>query len=243
MKNPMFNTHPVELGTNQSVLLSKIKADKFYSAEMKKAFSNEVDPFTIKNIQYCISSFVRSIVSFNSAYDKFINGDKNALSETQQEGMQLFFSDRLQCSSCHGGINFSTPKNKTTYYFNTGIYNIDSSGTYPAYDQGLIMQTKQVADMGAYRVPTLRNLGFTAPYYHDGSARTIDEVIDAYARGGRSISAGIYKGDGMLNPHKSDFIKGFQLTSQQRKALISFLFSLNDSTITSNPAFADPFKR
>lgn len=249
MNNPMLSEHPVELGIkgNEIVILNKIKADSFYATQFKQLFKEDIDPYNIKNIQYCISSFIRTIISFNSPYDDFIKGNKTALNEQQQKGMQLFFSDRLKCSSCHGGINFSTPlvKNKNgspVNYFNTGIYNIDGSGNYPAYDQGLAEITKNAADMGCYRVSTLRNLAFTAPYYHDGSALTIDEVIDAYAHGGRNVADGIYKGDGAANPHKSNLIKGFGLTSQERKELIAFLFSLTDSTLITNPAYADPFK-
>ncbi len=249
MNNPMLSEHPVELGIkgNETAILNKIKTDKFYAAQFRQLFKDETDSLSIKNIQYCISSFIRTIISFNSSYDDFIKGNKLALNEQQQRGMQLFFSDRLKCGSCHGGINFSTPTVKDSngnslYYFNTGIYNVDEKGNYPAYDQGLVEITKNPADIGCYRVPTLRNLAFTAPYYHDGSALTIGEVIDAYANGGRNVTEGIYKGDGAANPHKSNLIKGFNLTSQQRKDLIAFLFSLTDSTLITNPAYADPFK-
>lgn len=240
MNNPMLSEHPIELGIrgNETAIVEKLRKDERYIKMFRQIFPLDKDPFTIKNIQYCISSFIRTIIAFNSPYDRFIKGDKNALNEQQQKGMQLFFADSLQCKTCHGGINFSTPL-VSSYYFNTGIYNIN--GAYPAYDQGLAGTTNNKADMGYYRVPTLRNLSFTAPYYHDGSALSIDEVIDAYARGGRNVISGIYKGDGAANPHKSNLIKGFGLTSQQRKNLIAFLFSLSDTTVINNPAYADPF--
>jgi len=249
MNNPMLNIHPVELGIagNEATILAKIKNDTFYNSRLRHIFPGENDPFTLKNIQYCISCFVRTIISFNAPYDKYVQGDQAALTGLQKEGMQLFFGPQLNCSSCHGGSNFSTPSIKdaagnTQYYFNTGLYNVDGRGNYPAYDQGLIETTKQPADMGCYRVPTLRNLAFTAPYYHDGSAATLEEVITAYANGGRIVATGIYKGNGTANPHKNKLIHGFNLTSRQRTALTAFLFSLTDSTIIKNPAFANPFK-
>lgn len=248
MNNPMMSEHPVELGIkdNEKKILDKIKSDPFYAARFKKIFPGDDDPFSIKNIQYCIAGFIRTITAFNSPYDRYLRGDSAALDAQQQAGMRLFFSGTLHCGSCHGGINFSTPAKdslgKRSYYFNTGIYNLDGKGGYPAYDQGLIAVTHDDKDMGLYRVPTLRNLPFTAPYYHDGSALTIDEVIAAYARGGRNMSEGVYKGDGAQNVHKSGLIKGFDLTSQQRKQLVAFLYSLADSTVINNPAFADPYK-
>jgi cytochrome c peroxidase len=160
--------------------------------------------------------------------------------------MQLFFSDSLQCSSCHGGINFSVPAVKdkegaTVFYFNTGLYNNNDTGNYPAYDTGLSALTRNPADMGKYRVPTLRNLAFTAPYFHDGSAATLEEVVNVYENGGRNISAGQYAGDGRKNRYKHPLIKGFRLNSQERKELIAFLLSLSDSTVCTDPRYANPF--
>jgi cytochrome c peroxidase len=96
--------------------------------------------------------------------------------------------------------------------------------------------------MGRYRIPTLRNLAFTAPYFHDGSAASLEEVITVYENGGRYETSGIYKGDGRKNPYKNHLINGIRLTSQEKKALISFLLSLSDSSVCNNPLYANPFK-
>ena len=87
----------------------------------------------------------------------------------------------------------------------------------------------------------MRNIAFTAPYYHDGSALTLEEVIDNYQRGGRKITTGINKGDGKTNLYKSNLISGFTLTLQQRTAIINFLYALSDSSVLTNPAYANPF--
>lgn len=240
INNPMMNEHPIEMGIKgtEEKILKKLKADKFYQQKFKTVFAEEINPFTIKNIQHCIASFIKTIFSFNSSYDK------GTLSAEQQNGKRLFFSDKLNCGSCHGGINFSTPSFKnsngeTDFYFNTGLYNIN--GSYPANDRGFFDKTGNVADNGKIRVPTLRNLAFTAPYFHDGSAATLEDVLKVYMEGGRNITTGINKGDGRSNPHKNFLIKGFTLNLQEQKDVISFLFALSDSSIINNPAYANPF--
>jgi cytochrome c peroxidase len=160
--------------------------------------------------------------------------------------MQLFFSPELKCMSCHGGFNFSAPsitndKGDTLFYFNTGLYNIDGKGAYPASDQGLFQLTKNPADMGKFRIPSLRNLVFTAPYFHDGSAASLTEVIDSYAAGGRKITTGLYSGDGRKNPFKHPFINGFSISAPDKINLICFLQSLSDSTFINNPNYQNPF--
>lgn len=248
--NPMFHDQPIELGWkgNETIILERFKKDDFYRQQMKMVFPGNEDPITIKNIQSCISSFVKTIISFNAAYDRYTyRNDTNALTATEKKGMELFFSAALACGNCHGGSNFSVPLirdsgGQPAYYQNTGLYNTDGRGAYPSYDQGLFQLTRNIKDMGRYRIPTLRNLAFTAPYFHDGSAASLEEVIAVYENGGRNETSGIYKGDGRKNPYKNQLINGIRLTSQEKKALISFLLSLSDSSVCNNPLYANPFK-
>ncbi len=244
MDNPLFGTHPAEMGVkgNEERILEKIRADKDY----QKMFATQQAEISWSNIKRFISLFANSLVSDNSPYDKFIKGDTAALSQSQKKGKHLFFSAELKCASCHGGFNFSTPsvvneKGDTIFYFNTGLYNIDGKGTYPLYDQGLYQLTKNRADMGTFRVPSLRNLAFTAPYLHDGSAATLKDVVDNYAHGGREIREGAYKGDGTKNPYKHSLIKSFIISEDDKINLISFLQSLSDTTFINNPAYQNPF--
>lgn len=244
MNNPLFNDHPVEMGVkgNEEKILEKIATDKMY----QQLFAKLEQEISWINIKQAISSFINSIYSGNAAYDHFLKGDSAALSASQKKGLQLFFSAELKCASCHGGFNFSSPsvineKGDTLYYFNTGLYNIDGKGAYPAYDQGLYQLTKNKADMGKFRVPSLRNLVFTAPYFHDGSAATLTEVIENYAAGGRKIQQGIHTGDGTKNPYKHAFIGGFSISAADKINLISFLQSLSDTGFISNPVYQNPF--
>ena len=250
INNPMFHNNPVELGWegNENIIIERLKKDSLYRKQMKYLFPQATDPFTVKNIQACISSFVKTILSFNSPYDRYIyNKDTTALSASQLRGMKLFFSDNLHCSVCHGGINFSVPaadnNGNQAYYQNTGLYNINSMGAYPANDCGLFEFTKQPADMGKYLVPTLRNLAFTAPYLHDGTAAGLEDIINIYQNGGRNIVVPLNKGDGRKNPYKNPLINGFVVSAQEKKDLIGFLLSLSDSSVSTNKMYSNPFKK
>lgn len=244
MDNPLFNNHPAEMGVkgNEEKILQRIREDEKY----RQLFTEVKTEISWLHIKKFISLFIYSLRSDNSRYDKFERGDSTALTISQKKGRQLFFSAALKCASCHGGYNFSTPsitnqQGDTVFYFNTGQYNIDDKGDYPSYDEGLYQVTKNKADMGKFRVPSLRNLLFTGPYFHDGSAASLTEVVDSYANGGRKIEQGIYKGDGSKSPYKDSLIKGFFISESDKYNLISFLQSLSDSSFIINQAYQNPF--
>ncbi len=225
--HPMFRDHPIELGWegNEEKMLQRFSSDTFYQQEFRDAFPKQTNPVTVKNIQHAITSFIKTIVSFNSPYDDYKNRNKkNALSASATNGMQLFFSAQLKCNQCHSGVNFNQPVFQSSPYFNTGFF------TDTNVHQGLAAFTKQLVDIGKYKVPTLRNLAFTAPYLHDGSAETLEQVVQLYEQGGKASAT-----------NKHPFITGFKLNSQQRSDLISFLISLSDSSILTNPAYANPW--
>jgi cytochrome c peroxidase len=250
MSRPMLNDHPVEMGMkgNEASILERIRADAFYHREFESTFGKASDPFTIKNIQDAIACFIKTILSFNSPYDRFsFQHQDHAMNESQKRGMQLFFSPKLNCSNCHGGFNFSTPsirdgRHNILFYFNTGLYNLDTVGSYPSSDQGLFALTRHNGDKGKFRVPTLRNLAFTAPYFHDGSARSLEDVIDVYDKGGRYTAHGATAGDGRISPLKDPSIRELSLNPMERRDLAAFLLSLSDSSICNNPLYANPFK-
>ncbi len=244
MNNPLFNTHPIEMGIkgNEIVILKRIETDETYKQLFSKAGLN----LSWEHIKIAIAAFTLSIKSNNSPYDIFIKGDSNALSINEKMGKELFFSAKTKCGSCHGGNNFSTPsllnsKGEIDFYFNTGLYNIDGNGAYPLYDQGLLQHTKNNIDMGKFRVPTLRNLAYTAPYMHDGSMASLNEVIDLYTNGGRKITDGINKGDGTKNKYKHPFINQISITEEEKKNLLSFLVTLSDATFIKNEEYQNPF--
>jgi cytochrome c peroxidase len=161
--------------------------------------------------------------------------------------MDLFFSERLECFHCHGGFNFSDavdharlPEPERAFH-NTGLYNVDGNGAYPPGDRGLLALTGNPADMGRFKAPTLRNIAVTAPYMHDGSIATLEEVIDHYAEGGRTIASGPDAGVGSASPLKDPFVSGFVLSDRERADLVAFLESLTDESFLTDPRFSDPF--
>jgi cytochrome c peroxidase len=194
-----------------------------------------------------LSSFVRSLVSLNSPFDRYAyDADDSALSESALRGMALFFSEKLECHHCHGGFNFTQStvhqqqQLERNPFHNTGLYNVSPEGAYPAKDDGLYEITLNHQDHGKFRAPTLRNIALTAPYMHDGSIATLEDVIDFYAAGGRNILSGPYQGDGRQNPLKSPFIKGFKISEQEKQDLIAFLNALTDESFINNSAFSAP---
>jgi len=114
-------------------------------------------------------------------------------------------------------------------------------GCYPPPNTGKYASTDEDNDMGRFKAPTLRNIGVTAPYMHDGSIATLEEVIDHYAAGGRTLTDGPYAGDGSANPNKGGFLAGFELSERDKTDLIEFLKSLTDDEFLNNPRFANPF--
>ncbi len=245
---PMFGDHPIEMGMagKEQQIVDLLRTDSDYAALTRKAFPDDADPYSIIAVVRSIAAFVRTIISFDSQYDQYINGDERALSEPAERGMNLFFSERLECFHCHGGFNFtdsSTHANAVTEsvgYHNTGLYNLDGNGAYPSDNTGLYDMTGVRRDMGRFKAPSLRNVALTAPYMHDGSLLTLEEVLAHYARGGRLIAEGAYAGDGRLSPFKSEFVQGFELSSGERNDLIAFLQALTDSSVISDGSLSDP---
>lgn len=228
IQRPMFNDHPVELGwkNNEGKILLHFSSDKFYQEEFKKCFPGEPDPITVKNIQYAITGFIKTIITFNSPYDVFVyHNKKDALTPSALSGMQLFQSAELKCAQCHGGINFNQPVFQSSPFFNTGFF------ADTALNKGLAENIPFTENIGKYKVPTLRNLLFTAPYLHDGSAESLTAVIQQYEQAGKKP---------VINKHP--FIGGFKLNSQQRTDLVAFLQSLSDSGVLNNPAYNNPWK-
>jgi cytochrome c peroxidase len=246
---PMFGEHPVELGMtgSEAIVLARLRQDDHYRTLFAAAYPGQDDPFTANNIMLALASFTRTLISGDSPYDRFLRGDASALSESAQRGMELFLSENLECHHCHTGFNFtlSTVSANSSFderpFFNTGLYNIGGTGAYPPDNTGVHEITNAAADMGRFRPPTLRNIALTAPYMHDGSIATLEEVIRFYADGGRVITDGEYAGDGRRSPLKSGLVSGFSIDDQQMQDLIAFLHSLSDETFITNPSLSDPF--
>lgn len=246
---PLFGEDPIELGLSgqEDLLLTRLGEDARYPEMFAAAFPGEASPISVQNVLRAIAAFERVLITGDSPYDRYQAGDHSALSESARRGMELFFSEQVECFHCHGGFNLSGAVDHAGNFFdqslfaNNGLYNVDGAGGYPATNTGLFEITGDRLDMGRFKPPTLRNIALTAPYMHDGSLATLDDVIDHYARGGTLTPDGPNAGDGRLSPLKNGFISGFVLTEQERADLLAFLNALTDEHFVTDPRFSDPF--
>lgn len=264
---PLFAEVPVEMGVtgHEQEVLDRIRNDADYPSLFSAAFPEHAAPaegngtndsktdaasaelISFHTITQALASFVRTLISSDSAYDRYVSGEENALSPSAKRGMDLFFSERFECHHCHVGFNFTTSTVTASSTFsaanfqNNGLYNLDGEGAYPAGNRGVYEITNVQSDMGRFRPPTLRNVALTAPYMHDGSIATLEEVIQHYANGGRNIVTGEFQGDGSTNPYKSPLVPGFEASAQELEDLVAFLNALTDEQFITNPDYANPF--
>jgi cytochrome c peroxidase len=246
---PMFGSEPVELGLKnlENELLARLRADARYPAMFAEAFPGEADPISVANVVKALASFERVLISGHSPFDRYRDGDSAAISDAAKRGFDLFNSEKLECFHCHGGFNFQDvvkyvgrPTVEARFH-NTGLYNLGGTGGYPAGGQGIYEVTGVASDMGRFRTTTLRNIAVTAPYFHDGSAATLDDVLDHYAAGGRTIASGPHAGTGAANPYKDGLIRGFTLTPEERADVHAFFGSLTDDAFLTDPRLSDPW--
>ncbi|MCG8327876.1 MAG: c-type cytochrome [Chitinophagales bacterium] len=180
-----------------------------YRDAFLKAYDKEASPFTITR---SLGAFMRTFISGNSYYDQYKQGLNN-LSADALAGMNLFFSEQTNCSSCHSGFNFTDNS-----FRNNGLYEDYS-------DWGRRRVTLLMEDDGKFRVPTLRNIALTAPYMHDGSLADLEMVVQHYNNGGSNHTA------------KDSLIRPLNLSETEQHQLIAFLNTLTDTSFIHNPEF------
>lgn len=254
MLRPLFNDSPIEMGLKGSHestqipyiqdsfglpfqrVLTQMATDTLYGRLSTSIWGITPQEWTQRHVIEAIAAYEKTLISFNSPYDNWLKGHKDALSPEAEAGRQLFFSKRLGCGNCHSGTLLTDHK-----MYNIGLYNTQPDGSYPPSDQGLYEETFHPADKGRFRTPSLRNIARTAPYFHDGSAENLNEVLLIFSAGGRNIMDGLLAGDGRNNVNKSDKIQPFVITTEEKRHLILFLESLTDSTVLVNPWFQNPF--
>jgi cytochrome c peroxidase len=226
---PLFSDHPVEMGMSgrEQELFARLAADPRYPPMFAAAFPDREGAITLETITRALAAFQRAITSFDSPYDRYRwGGQRNAISASARRGERLFFGERLECYHCHGGLLFTD--NVIHSQLLAPEMGFHDTGVAPR--GGIGEHTGDARQMGAFRTPSLRNVALTAPYMHDGSMATLDDVIRHYERGGRQ-----------RGPHTSSLLAGFRLTDQERRDLIAFLESLTDRSVTTDPRFANPF--
>jgi len=201
---PIHN--PVEMAETHEAVVPKIAKIPGYQKQFRAVFGKDV---SLQSIAEAIASFERTIVSANSAFDKYIMGDRSAMTPSQIQGMELF-KGKARCILCHNGPNFTDDD-----FHNLGV---PQEGLLKE-DLGRYDVTRREHDKGAFKTPTLRSVVETAPYMHDGVFKTLEEVIEFKNKGGGA------------NPRLSPLMKPLELTSEEKANLIAFLQALTGAPL------------
>jgi cytochrome c peroxidase len=212
-KGPIAN--PIEMANTHEVLVQRLNTIPGYRDQFQLVFGSA--DITIDNVAKAIAAFERTVISGNSPWDRFMKGDATALSDSAKRGWDLF-QKKANCIACHAGFNLTD-----NGYHNLGV-GFDKSNP----DLGRYAVTKAEEDRGRFKTPTLREITYTAPYMHDGSARTLEEVIDLYNKGG------------IKNPQLDPEMKPLNLSNQEKADLVAFLRSLNGEGWQVKPPIALP---
>jgi cytochrome c peroxidase len=197
---PMAN--PIEMGNTHDVVVKTLRGIPGYRARFKQVFGTE--EFGIDEVTKAIATYERTVLSGNSPYDRYKAGNKKAMTASQVRGMDVYFN-KAKCDQCHEGINLTT-----NAYHNLGV-GMDK----PNPDEGRSAVTKNPADYGAFKTPTLREIARTAPYMHDGSLATLEEVVDFYDKGGTP------------NKNLDERMKPLKLSAEEKKDLVAFMKALS----------------
>lgn len=197
--------NPIEMAMpDMETVVKRLESDPKYVALFEAAFPPD-GGITANHIAKSIATFERSILAGNSPFDRFQAGDKTAMSETAQRGYEIFKDEkRGNCETCHVGFNFSDEN-----YYNLGV-GMDTKTP----DLGRYAIQELEGYQGAFKTPTLRQISKTAPYMHDGSQKTLEEVVDFYNKGGHA------------NKWLNSKVKKLNLSKQDQKDLVDFLKAL-----------------
>ena len=208
---PLLN--PLEMNIQIDEAIRRLNNHPDYPQLFYDAYERLPDEYSLLR---AIASYQRTLVSYNSRYDQFFFEDRyDALSDSEVRGWALFYGyeDKVHCGSCHSGNHFTN-----NAFENNGLY-------FEYRDQGRYMITMREADKGRFKVPTLRNIALTAPYMHDGSLKTLEEVVDFYNTGGKG------------HPNQSFHVHiHTPLTSAEKRDLVNFLKTLTDEKFINEHA-------
>lgn len=205
----------VEMDMPIDKLVKKLKNIKGYRELFAKAFGDE--GITKDTILKAIASFERTIISPEAPFDKWVKGDKDAISDEAKEGFEIFI-DKGRCASCHDGFNFTNES-----FNNVGLGDKNDLGVYE------ISKNKSKIWYGAFKTPTLRDVEKSSPYFHDGSVKTLDEAVSICGNGGR-------KGVKIRSP----FFRDRALDKKDTQKVVSFLKTLTSKSVKIKIPFTFP---
>ncbi|MEM6801800.1 MAG: cytochrome c peroxidase [Bacteroidota bacterium] len=216
---PIFD--PLEMDNTEEEVLNSLNSSEKYLRLFKRAFG---DTAKMNYIGQALASFERTLISSESTYDQFLaSQDSSVFTAQEWRGYKLFFAERsnarhAECFHCHSGFNLDDRANPAGGFRNNALDEFYE-------DQGRGAITQRSRDVGKFKVPTLRNIEFTAPYMHDGRFQTLEEVIDHYASGGQ--------------PHvnRDPLMLNILVDEEGKKDLLAFLKTLSDPNFLSNPEF------
>ena len=198
-------THPNEMGVSDiAALEAELRANPEYVALFDAAFGGGEQAVTADNMARALAAFQRTLLSQNSQFDRYAAGNFDALTPQQRRGLALFRSGATRCFECHSAPTFASDTFRVV-----GV---------PSDDPGRAGVTPD-GQQGAFKVPTLRNIALTAPYMHNGSLATLEDVVNFYADGG---------GHAFGVDNVDVFVNGFDLNDQERSDLVAFLYALTD---------------
>jgi cytochrome c peroxidase len=197
---PILN--PKEMDLTIEEIARRVRAERALGEGMRAVFGREAET---ADVAKALASYVRSILSGGSPYDRYVAGDHRALTPEQRRGL-LLFRGKANCVACHVGPNFTDEA-----FHNTGTGWNDGAWR----DNGRYDVTGDEADRGAFKTAGLREVARVAPYMHDGGLATLDDVVDFYDQGGRA------------NPNLDPEMRKLGLTAEEKRALVEFLRSLS----------------
>lgn len=226
---------PIELHLPWPEAVSRLEAHDEYPDLFYKAFGvRKISPTLVTK---AIAQFETTLLSFDSPFDRYMSGDSSALSASAKRGMQLFLTESADCFHCHITNELFVHPNRA--FGNNGLDEFDFPNEFP--DQGRGEVTGRDIDKGKFKIPTLRNLAFTAPYMHDGRFATLEEVIDFYNEGPKlspSLDSIMIAEANRRLIEKGHY--GLNLSPQDKIDLKNFLLSLSDTAFVNNPDFKAP---
>jgi len=192
--------NPIEMNLPLDAMEEKLNGIKGYRKLFKEVFG--ADKVNRDDVAKAIAAFERTVLSGDAPYDRFKAGDKKAMSAAAQRGMALFFSGKkTNCVACH----------KSEIFTDNAFHNIGVGMSAKKPDLGRFAVTKMEGDRGRFKTPGLRDIAKSGPYMHDGSVKTLEEVVEFYAKGG------------IKNPQLSEDIRPLKLTDQEKADLVTFM--------------------